>query len=197
MRMNKILRGENHKYTINGKPAIGVNELLDLFGMKKKIPEHFLKNAFHKGTCVHSVAELHLADTLDEENLDDALKPYLKGFEKFKKENPFEVFETEMLVGSEALGICGQLDCLANKKGQLIYDWTISKNVGDWKWIQVALYQYLYNITHNPLRVDDISIVSILPGNYQIQPKPSKWSPSQLAENIVYLYQWRKGRNLL
>lgn len=195
----KITRNEDHKYKIDGTSAIGVNELLILMGIKKKLPEHLasIERGQYKGKCVHKMIELELAGTLDEKSLDPQLKPYLRGFRKFREQHPLQVFEAEKFVGSKELGICGQYDCLAHEgETHILYDWTISKQVQDWKWVQVEIYKYLHNLDNNMLKVQNTQLVGILPETFIIFKQP-KWSPRAVVQSLIYLYQWRKGRNLL
>ena len=86
--------GEGHRYTHNGQIVPSVTTILK--------EEGFIDTTWFddwsrdKGSFVHQAIKYDLAGELDEENLDDEIRPYLFAFRKFMSDSGFKVERLEI-----------------------------------------------------------------------------------------------------
>lgn len=97
-----------------------------------------------RGKHVHTACHYYDMGELDEDSLDPALVPYVEGWKKFKQETGFQVFDSELRLTSERLGLTGQPDKIGNLPaiGDCIID-IKSGSLSDWTAIQLAGYKVL------------------------------------------------------
>lgn len=99
---------ESHVYTYQG------NRLPSVTGILKD--EGFIDIAWYdewsrdKGSHVHTAIEYDLTGELDEENLDDEIRPYLSAFRKFMAESGFKVQRSEIPQMSTTYHYAGKSD---------------------------------------------------------------------------------------
>lgn len=76
---------EKHVYTLLPKKIVlpSVSEIIRPLSDFSRIPQATLEFARARGVAVHKACELHDLGTLDEDDLDDQLLPYLDGWKKF------------------------------------------------------------------------------------------------------------------
>lgn len=85
---------DRHVYTYQGRALPSVTGILK--------QEGFINTAFYddwsreKGSYVHQAIEYELTGELDEESLDDEIRPYLSAFRKFMSESGFIVQQSEI-----------------------------------------------------------------------------------------------------
>ena len=76
-----VLDEATHTYRVGGIVYPSVTQIID--------PAHFGDEWYAtRGTYIHQMIEMHVKGTLDEENLDPQLRPYLDAFKKFQVEAP-------------------------------------------------------------------------------------------------------------
>ena len=110
-----ILEPTEHRYTLNDKPIIGVNEAIDMAGLgimssANFINEGVLEASMKFGTATHRACELYDRHDLAIDLLDESLRPYLNGWIKFLKDSKFEIHKVELIVYSKRHGYAGTLD---------------------------------------------------------------------------------------
>jgi hypothetical protein len=86
---------EGHVYTLpDGSRLPSITEILKAEG--------FIDTTFYdewsrdKGSMVHLACHYDITNELDEESLDDEIRPYLEAFRKFMKESGFKVERSEV-----------------------------------------------------------------------------------------------------
>ena len=83
-----------HTYTYNGQKLPSITEILR--------DEGFIDTTFYdewsrdKGSHVHMACHYDVTNELDEENLDDEIRPYLAAFRKFMADTGFKVERSEV-----------------------------------------------------------------------------------------------------
>jgi hypothetical protein len=85
---------EDHKYTYKGKRLDSITQILKAEGF---IDDTWYNDwARDKGSHVHAAIHYDILGTLDEDDLDPEIVPYLKAFRKFMKESGFKVERSEV-----------------------------------------------------------------------------------------------------
>ena len=108
---------ERHEYRLGGQRLPSVTEVLDPINELDGIPRDVLRAAADFGTHVHIACELHDAGTLDRDQLDPALEPYLQAWEKFLADTGAKVLANEERV-CHPIGYAGTLDRVIELRGK-------------------------------------------------------------------------------
>jgi hypothetical protein len=101
---------EGHVYTAEGKVYPSITQILSAEG--------FINTAFYdewsrdKGSMVHLACHYDITGELDEDSLDDEIKPYLSGFRKFMSESGFKVERSEVPAINKIYGYAGTPDLI-------------------------------------------------------------------------------------
>lgn len=129
--MHKIEMTEDHKYTVDGKQALGVTTVLKEEGFINC--DWYTEQARIRGDLVHKATQFIDAGTLDQDSIDPILEPYLKAYESFLSSmTPYYIY-TEYKVCDPLLRWAGTLDragffgdraFLLDIKSGLIQPWT-------------------------------------------------------------------------
>ena len=97
-----------HTYTVNGEEWPSVTTIIQDAGLCNMIGWNAASAT--KGTHVHEACRLWDAGELDEDVLDERLRPYLAGWKKFCEETGWITEEAEVVVGHEERRYAGTLD---------------------------------------------------------------------------------------
>lgn len=126
-----IFDKERHVYSVNGRVLPSVTGILKAEGFIDDT--WFTEDARLRGTYVHLACHLYDMGTLDENELDPALRPYLNGYIRFKADTGFEVVESEvpryheqyLFAGTpDKIGVMAKADTLIDLKSGLVSPWT-------------------------------------------------------------------------
>ena len=85
---------DGHIYTSNGQTLPSITQILKAEG--------FIDTTFYnewardKGSMVHLACHYDVTGCLDEDSLDDEIRPYLAGFRRFMAESGFKVDKSEV-----------------------------------------------------------------------------------------------------
>jgi hypothetical protein len=99
---------EQHIYQSNGIVIPSVTQIL--------LAEGFIDDTWFdswsrdKGSMVHLACHYDISGELDEESLDDEIRPYLAGFRKFMKESGFKVERSEVPAINKTYSYAGTPD---------------------------------------------------------------------------------------
>ena len=103
---------EEHKYTYKGKRLPSITQILKAEGF---IDDTWYNDwARDKGSHVHAAVHYDILGTLDEDDLDPEIVPYLKAFRKFMKESGFKVEKSEVPGVNTVYGFAGTPDMVGN-----------------------------------------------------------------------------------
>lgn len=108
---------ETHQYRFKGAVVPGVSTILTPCVDFGDAPIEKVRAAAVRGKHVHRACELFDLGTLDEDDLDPVLKPYLEGWKKFRREWPMEWTRMEEPQYSEKHGYAGTKDREGNYVG--------------------------------------------------------------------------------
>ena len=116
---------EHHLYFMNGNLVHSVTEITGCLHNFGDIPKQKLEAAAKKGTAVHTAIQYYLENDLDENTLDEVIKPYLESFKQWYSYSNMKPVKLEMIVGSLKLQYAGRFDCLMKDKANnlIIVDW--------------------------------------------------------------------------
>ena len=103
---------EHHLYFLNGNIVPSVTEITGCLHNFGDIPKQKLEAAAKKGTVVHTAIQYYLENDLDENTLDEVIKPYLESFKNCYKYSGMKPIKLEMIVGSLKLQYAGRFDRL-------------------------------------------------------------------------------------
>lgn len=142
----------NHKYTVDGRSAPGVNEILKAAGIGYsaesdegyEIPEEIRDAARERGTLIHQCCHYLAEGDLDWDSVPDEAIPYVECYEDFVQQEGFVCIESEKFVYSPDGDYCGTFD----QRGMISWDeWIIdlkTSTVGlkPWHALQLAAYSH-------------------------------------------------------
>lgn len=139
-----------HAYTLDGKPAPSVTEVLAAQNDWSKIPAWQLEAARVLGRDVHAAVNLYARGALDMDALDPAVRPYVEGAAMFLRASGATVIAAEQRVASKVYGVAGTLDALLEWDNYRYFvDWKVSSVVPSTVGAQLAAYELLYDETFN------------------------------------------------
>ena len=99
---------EGHVYTHNGVVVPSITQILTAEGFIND--EWWDEWSRDKGSYVHLACHYDTTNELDEESLDDEIRPYLAAFRKFMKESGFKVERSEVPAINTTYGYAGTPD---------------------------------------------------------------------------------------
>jgi hypothetical protein len=131
-----------HEYKIGGVKIPSVTQIIKEAGL---MPTYKPDGDFAmvRGSHVHKAAELYDLGRLDEENLDQALVPYLEGWKKYREQAKIEFVAggIEKMVADQAGRFAGTLDRLGlDKDGALCVIDIKTGSPAAWHSLQMAAY---------------------------------------------------------
>lgn len=141
---------DGHIYRYKGAIVPGVTTVLQQLQYLQGIPWEVLEAAREFGTHVHQACHLYNQKDLVEEELDQALVPYLDQYKRFLSDTGFVVIQSELLVYNETARYAGQLDFTGNFRGTTwvvdIKSGVVPSTVG----AQTAAYQGAIPVASRP-----------------------------------------------
>lgn len=109
-----------HRYTLNGAPVPSVTDVLAPISAAhyRGVDAEVMARAALLGQATHKLIELDVRDTLDEDALDDTLRPYLAMWRRFRATSGFRPVLSEFRVASARYGYAGTLDLFGELHGR-------------------------------------------------------------------------------
>lgn len=106
--MSEIILTDEHKYIVDGKPKLSVTQILELSGLSNYYPRDpwYLERGRH----VHTATAMIDTDTLDWSTVDERIKGYLEGYEKFLQETGWTFEHSEVKLYHPIYDYCGTPD---------------------------------------------------------------------------------------
>ena len=134
---------EEHLYYVKGKVVPSVTQILSDVGIfdASKYPD--LEYYRDRGRAIHRATELWEQDTLDEDSLDDRIRPYLEAFKKFKRDEGFVTIGAEIRAYDPNYLFAGTMDRLGELRGDAAIVDIKTSQVEPWVAIQLAGYELL------------------------------------------------------
>lgn len=128
-----------HSYFWNGKRVPSVTEILRGAGVIQT--EFSSPQALEKGKVVHEILEFMDKGVLVFESIDQRLKGYVEGYEKYKQESKIEIFDVERQLYNEDYEFAGTLDRLAFFNKELCIIDIKTGEPEPWHALQLAAYE--------------------------------------------------------
>jgi len=191
-------RKDTHEYFINNTKAIGVNELLNHFGigLVDHIPERYLEPARIFGTAGHLMCQYYFMGCLNEKTLDPKLQPYLIGLKKLCTAHEIIPIDIEKPICFETLLVAGTPDLVCLFDGvKSVLDYKFVKKVQKSSHLSTGGYRYLVNsIVKEPEElVRQVKIIHMLPGECKIvdvnEDTESQFENLVMAYHTVRMYK--------
>jgi hypothetical protein len=101
---------EGHVYTANGVIVPSITQILSAEGFINT--DWYDEWSCNKGTQVHKAVHYDVLGELDEESVDEEIRPYLAAFRKFMKESGFKVERSEVPAINTTYGYAGTPDLI-------------------------------------------------------------------------------------
>jgi len=185
----------NHIYTNEQRIIVpNVTRILEeeRFTDFSMVNPDLLRSSQDFGNNVHKACELSDLDTLDYENLDPALLPYVEGWCKFLNDYEAEIVLIEHTVHSKIWNFCGKLDRVLKIKGKNgIYDIKTGTGCS----LQTAGYKIALDEERPDLKIKErAGVILRADGTYKLDPHNDK-SEEGLFKSIVKVYNSRKKYN--
>ncbi len=172
-----------HTYRVDGVVWPSVTQVLGLLDRFEGVPPAVLEAAREFGSHVHMACDLDNRGVLDEATLDPALRPYLDGWRKFRRESGITILASEHRIVDERLGYVGTCDVVGELNGQRavidIKSGAVPRTVG----AQTAAYAHALGVRRR-------YCVQLLPNDYRATAlkDPADWSVFVSCLNIL---NWR------
>jgi hypothetical protein len=112
---------DRHLFTLEGEILPSVTQVLKAEGF---CPDFSMIDPYYlmRGQYVHKTTQLWDNDELDEDTLDDQLRPYLESYKKAKQEKGFEVLGCEVQRYNKLYKFAGIIDrIIAGTKSYILY----------------------------------------------------------------------------
>ena len=186
---------ENHTYRLNNILLPSVTQILQEAGLSdfSKVNSDILERAKKFGSAVHLATSLDDKNQLDMKSLDSALLPYLKSWQKFKKDFGITRFlEIEKQVYSKQQRYAGCLDRLTYNLA--LIEIKTSTSIPTTTGLQLIGYQTAYR-EMTKIRIKRRLCVQLLEGTYKLQEYKDKTDKTAFL-SCVNLYHWKKINNI-
>jgi hypothetical protein len=178
-----IYTDENHLYTLDGRPLSSTTGILKAEGFIDTT--WYNEDARTRGSYVHLTCHLYDKGTLDIDTLDDALRPYLDAYIRFKAETGFEVVESEvphyhpqyLYAGTpDKAGTMEGTDTLIDLKTGVIQSWTA---------LQLASYELFYD---RPMKRFGVQLTD--EGKYKMVPFTDR-TDRNIFLSALAIHNWK------
>lgn len=136
---------ERHEYRLDNVKIPSVTQIINPFIDLSHVPGDVLIHAQDFGLAVHLACSLFDNNDLDESSVDDAIRPYLMGWQKFREESKCKILANEQIVASETLRVGGTIDRVLKLWGNIAILDIKTGIEKDTEGLQTAAYQYLWN----------------------------------------------------
>lgn len=148
---------KNHIYRVEGEEIPSVTTLLQKHGIVNT--DWYDEQGKVRGTYVHKGAEFVDDGTIDWEELDPMLMPYLRGYEKFTKDFEHEIKYSEHREFDAEIWYAGTLDRVINYCGEnILYDIKTGAVSPPWVYIQLAAY---WNLFKRKIKIDSVAVLQL------------------------------------
>ena len=185
---------EAHTYTVDGVLFPSVTQVLGDLSARiyRFVNAADMVRTAQLGTAVHAVIELDAHDQLDEDDLDDGLRPYLDMWRQFKAQSGFQVILSEQRVVSQRYGYAGTLDLFGRLHKRLALAdakrcAAVPKTAGP----QTAGYEIALRECHPEFGIEPIDryALHLTPERWQLVPLRDR-DDSRVFLSALTLHKW-------
>lgn len=128
--MALLFNADRHEYWLDGALLPSTTQILRESGLVRfdGIPAFILEAARTRGSAVHQLCHFANEDDLDWSSVDDAYRPYLEAWMRYREERRLRVLLCEHRIASRRHRVTGTLDLLCEIDGD---GWLIDYKTGD------------------------------------------------------------------
>ena len=180
----------SHTYTIDGKVVPSVTQILSSAGIfdASKYPD--LEYYRERGSANHKATELWEKGTLDEDELDERIKPFLESYKLWKSFSGFESLHIELRCWDALYGFAGTMDRVGMLNGHTSILDLKSNQVESWCGIQLAGYELLCPSTESFKRY---GLALQADGSMAKLKQFSDRTDRKVFLGAMTVYKWRKA----
>lgn len=188
---------ENHIYRVDGSIYPGVTEILEDAWLIDN--RWYTEGGAIRGTYIHRICHYIDEGDLDESTVDEAFKPRVEAYKRFKEDTGFNVSYNEMPVFHPLYKYCGTLDKIGELNGKKIL---LDIKTGPYqKWVSLQLHAYVEALKFNSafgtwLTDHQIHVYTLhLKSNGKYDLKKVEINPveQQAFLSCVRLYHWKRS----
>jgi hypothetical protein len=196
MNIDIVFNPVTHKYFYEGKNVLGVNEILELCGLRdvSNIPVAKLMAGADRGHAVHTACELWDRADWDNIRLDAPLLPFLEAWKQFRADTSVSLIEIEKMVFSRAWGYAGRLDRIGlfPDGRRAVIDIKTSATLSPATALQLAGYQIAYQDMFPKEKISSRIAVRLgRDGRYKMTEYKTE-QDINVYKSCVIIAQWKK-----
>lgn len=180
-----------HRYTWNGIVVPSVTQALKAANILdyRHIPQDILQRAAIRGTAAHKACELWDLETLNEETLDEEIRPYLEAYKRFTVETGWIPGRIEERHFNRTYTYAGTFDRIGLLNGALVCLDFKTGMVMDGHRAQLAAYCMMMP---QPRRFQRIALQLKSDATYKVHPFPIRDLSLDFNKFLGALSDWRK-----
>lgn len=173
---------DQHAYILNDRRLPSVTGILKAQGFIDDT--WFTEDARLRGTYVHLACHLYDKGTLDIDELDPALRPYLDAYIRFKTETGFQVLESEVPRYHPQYLYAGTPDKIGILNGDALIDLK-SGALSPWTALQTAAYELFFD---RPMKRFGVQLTN--EGKYKVIPFTDR-TDRNIFLSALACHNWR------
>lgn len=191
---NFIFNAEKHEYTVDGVVIPSNTQILKAEGFLdySKIPVGVLEASQKFGSAVHRTTEYNDKSILNEDELDDNLRPPLEAWRNFNKDYRTEITLIEAMLYSKIWWFAGMLDRIVAIDGEsTLVEIKTPYEISDTTALQTAGYEILVE-ENLDIKIKNRLVVQLLPdGQYKVTSFKEKMDRNVFL-SAVQNYHWKR-----
>jgi len=188
-----FFEADSHTYWHGMAQVPAVSEIMRPLtqGYLAQIPEDILNWKATLGSAVHRACELLDLDTLDEDELDEQIVPYLEGYKQFLVDHRPEWEQIETIVFDPRAWYAGTLDRAGVLNGApVVCDLKTSAVVASYAGIQLWAYAAAAD-TYASLTPPDLVVLQLRKGDYRLHRFDDQHEYKRAWEALLEMHRWK------
>lgn len=178
---------DTHQYFVDGKELPSVTTILHSLNDFSFVDKDLLERAAKFGNAVHKATELYDQNSLDFDQLDPNLLPYVEAWDMFLHDYKPEILSCEQRVAS-MYGYAGTLDRYVAIDGQrIIIDIKSGTVVPKYTGLQLSAYSQA--VVEGGGKVDKRYVIHLQPCNYKVVPFNGR-NDFTIFKSALNLFRW-------
>lgn len=187
---------EKHEYTFDGRIIDSVTTILSGVGIAdfSGIPDHLRDVALERGGFVHLATQFLDKGTLDWDTIDPMIEPYVRAYEKFKKDSGFVPNLIEHMGYNKVLDYAGTLDRTGTLNNRMILlDIKTGTQLPKYVKLQTAAYVKILPEDHEPV-AERYGLLLRKDGTYRLSEPYLSQEDFLIFSYAKFVYEWIKRK---
>lgn len=187
---------ERHEYRVGGVLIPSVTTIIAPLYDFSGIPLAVMEAKRALGTAVHTACEYLDDGDLDESTLDEALRPYVAAYQRFKHEVDPHIATIEQRLHHKALQYAGTLDRLMNIDGKWwVVDLKTTASLSPAVGVQLAAYAELVKQQEGGVEPRRAALQLMPSGEYKFKPYADPMDRAVFL-SLLTVHNWSKKNGL-